>query len=93
MIGNNRYKVLHNLGSGATANVKLVEDISSKEQFACKIMKTNGNGKIAEETLADLDKEISIVSNIRHPHIVNVLGFGREIQNSQEILYILMENA
>ena len=47
MIGNNRYKVLHDLGSGATANVKLVEDISSKEQFACKIMKTNGNGKIA----------------------------------------------
>lgn len=79
MIGNNRYKVLHDLGSGATATVKLVEDMATGEQFACKIMKTQANGQIAPETISDLNKEISIVSKISHPNIVNVLGCGKEI--------------
>lgn len=43
--------------------------------------------------LEDLNKEITIVSNIQHPHIVNVVGAGRELKNNEEILYILMENA
>lgn len=37
--------------------------------------------------------EVSIVSKIHHTNMVNVIGFGREIHNSQDILYILMENA
>lgn len=44
MIGENRYKVLKDLGSGATADVKLVEDIYSKEHYACKIFKTDEQG-------------------------------------------------
>jgi serine/threonine protein kinase len=79
MIGENRYKVIKSLGSGATANVKLVEDIVSKQHFACKIMKTDEEGKIPKSVLEDLNKEITIASNIQHPHIVNVVGAGREV--------------
>ena len=78
MIGENRYKVIKSLGSGATANVKLVEDVVTKQQFACKIMKTDKDGKIPKSILEDLNKEITIVSNIQHPHIVNVVGAGRD---------------
>jgi hypothetical protein len=34
-----KYKILHDLGSGATADVKLVQDIHTNEKYACKIMK------------------------------------------------------
>ena len=35
----NTFKVVKDLGSGASANVKLVEHLKTGELFACKIMK------------------------------------------------------
>jgi hypothetical protein len=40
----NQFKVLKTLGSGVTATVKLVEDVNTGSQYACKIMKSGPNG-------------------------------------------------
>jgi serine/threonine protein kinase len=35
----NQFKVIKTLGSGATASVKLVQDVNSGKNYACKVMK------------------------------------------------------
>ena len=42
-------------------------------------MKTDEDGKIPQSVIDDLEKEISVISRCQHPHIVNVVGAGREI--------------
>jgi serine/threonine protein kinase len=56
-------------------------------------MKTDQMGNIPQSIIKDLEKEISIVQKIQHKNLASVVGFGREVQDSNEILYILMENA
>jgi len=34
----NKFRILNDLGAGATAEVKLVEDVTTGEQLACKLM-------------------------------------------------------
>jgi len=48
-----QYKVLGDLGSGATAEVKLVQDITTSVNYACKLIKTGPNG-ISEKILTDV---------------------------------------
>ena len=43
-----KFKIIKDLGSGAQANVKLVEKIKDGKRFAAKIMKTGEPGKIEE---------------------------------------------
>ena len=38
---NNEYKIVKPLGAGATAEVYLVEEVSSGLEFACKVFKNN----------------------------------------------------
>jgi len=49
----NQFTVLKTLGVGATAQVFLVEENQSKQQFACKVMKTGPNG-ISQQQLTDV---------------------------------------
>jgi hypothetical protein len=42
-------------------------------------MKTEESGRVSKQILYDLEKEMSIVANLQHPHIVEVVGMGREI--------------
>ena len=94
----NQFKVIADLGSGATAEVKLVEDITTKEKFACKIVKTGPNG-ISNTALADVQKEVTIMSSMKHPFIINTKAVGRgpfdkqDGSEPQEVLFILMELA
>ena len=90
---------MKHLGSGATADVKLVRDIQTNTQYACKILKSNQNGLIGDATLADLEKELSIVSKIDHPLIIkfHVVGRGPYQVDADSIpveaLFIVMEHA
>jgi len=94
----NQFRVLADLGAGATAEVKLVEDINTQEKFACKIIKTGANG-ISNAALADVQKEVTIMSSMKHPFIINTKAVGRgpydkqDGKEPQEILFILMEYA
>ena len=92
MIGN-RYKVKKSLGSGATAIVKLVEDIQTGKSYACKIMKTGKDGKVLKDTLQDIQKEAAITTQVHHPRMVNMIGTGLEKRGEREIYYIVMELA
>jgi serine/threonine protein kinase len=48
-----QFRVLADLGSGATAEVKLVQDVKTQEKFACKVIKTGTKG-ISAEALANV---------------------------------------
>ena len=68
----NRFKVVNDLGSGASADVKLVQDITSGAEYACKLFKMNKNGMIPKQLLSDTQKEVSILKGLRHRNIINV---------------------
>jgi serine/threonine protein kinase len=95
----NQFEVVGHLGSGATADVKLVRHITSGQEMACKIMKTDSSGQIPEAVLKDVEREVSLVSKMEHGNIVNVHAVGRgpyqksEHSVPREVLFVLMENA
>mmetsp|Transcript_26415 Transcript_26415/g.40324 ORF Transcript_26415/g.40324 Transcript_26415/m.40324 type:complete len:307 (-) Transcript_26415:432-1352(-) len=93
-----KYQVLKDLGSGATAEVKLVQEIQTQKQFACKIMKTDKAGNIPKQVLADVQKEVAIMSGMSHTNIINVSAVGQgpyaqEGKKTDDALFIVMENA
>jgi len=66
-----RFRVLSQLGCGGMASVYLCEDLALRSQAAVKILQS-----------ADLDlrrrflDEVTILANLRHPHLVQVLAVG-----------------
>jgi len=94
----NQFRVLADLGAGATAEVKLVQDIHTNDKFACKIIKTGPKG-ISGQALIDVQKEVTIMSSMKHPYIINNIAVGRGPYDKQdgttpsEVLFILMEYA
>jgi serine/threonine protein kinase len=93
-----QFKVLADLGSGATAEVKLVQDVKTQEKFACKVIKTGACG-ITATALTEVQKEVTIMSQLKHEFIVNTKAVGRGMYDKQdgsqpqEVLFILMEYA
>jgi len=75
----NKYRILRDLGAGATAKVKLVEDINTLQQLAVKIMKNGKTNKITQKLLADVQKEVTIAFDIKHENIIKVRAVGRGI--------------
>ena len=94
-----KFKVLNTLGSGATAEVKLVQDIATEQQFACKVFKNGPKGEITEKLLETVKKESTIACGIKHEYIVNVLAVGRGVYDKEdgstpeEVMYLLMDYA
>ena len=78
-----RFKVLGDLGVGATAEVKLVQDVKTNEKFACKVIKTGTNG-INGQLLAMVEKEVSIMSSLSHEHIINTKTAGKGLYDKQD---------
>jgi len=94
-----KYRIIKDLGSGATAEVKLVQEIASGKELACKIMKTDKNGHVPKSILADVQKEVAIMSGMSHKNIISVNAVGRGPykregeKKTEEVLFIVMENA
>jgi serine/threonine protein kinase len=93
-----QFRILGDLGVGATAEVKLVEDVYTGGKFACKVIKTGQKG-INGQLLADVQKEVTIMSMMKHKHIINTNAVGRGPYDKQdgsepkEVLFIVMELA
>ena len=79
-----RYKPLRNLGKGSFGEVVLVQDNKNHRCVAMKIM------KMPEESsaLARVNREIAILEQLNHPHIVTLFEVER---NSPGYLYLIMQ--
>lgn len=93
-----KFKVVANLGEGATAEVKLVQDVATGQKFACKIMRTGAGGITAAE-LKEVDKEIKMMTSLHHPHIISTKAVGRGPYDKQDgsaptdVLFMVLEFA
>ena len=66
----NKYKIIEKKGRGASANVYLAEDETTKKKYAIKVLKENN---------PSFESEIEIlkkVSTLENPYIVNLINFG-----------------
>ena len=71
-----KFKVLKNLDSGMTSEVKLVEDIESGNKFACKVFK----GGVSEEIQKAVKEEIKIMEMLEHD---NIIGYVKAETDTQ----------
>ena len=62
-----KYKLLSKLGSGATSEVYLGEDLNSNEKLAIKILKLDTKA---------YEKETEMLSNLHHKNILNLISKG-----------------
>ena len=69
----NRFEICKHLGSGATAEVMLVKDITNGQFMAAKIMKIDNCDDLPETALA----EAIVGQKLNHPFILKNLGFGK----------------
>lgn len=84
-----KYIRLSKLGSGGTANVYLVRDMKTNEEYAAKVLKSEN---------VDFEKEVNILKLINHPNIINIKGggIGSIVKNcvpGPNVQYIILELA
>eukprot|EP00002_Diphylleia_rotans_P012236 TRINITY_DN2395_c0_g1_i1.p1 TRINITY_DN2395_c0_g1~~TRINITY_DN2395_c0_g1_i1.p1 ORF type:complete len:324 (+),score=82.00 TRINITY_DN2395_c0_g1_i1:54-1025(+) len=80
-----KYEVLEKLGSGSFAVVKAVREKATGQKYALKIV----NKKSADADMESLEREMQIMTLIKHPNIVQL----KEIYESPAKLFIVMEFA
>lgn len=66
----NKYHLLHTLGSGVTSKVKLAKKLDTGVHCAVKIH-TNPS----QNDIESLSKEIEILQNIPHKNLINLIDF------------------
>ena len=89
---NEKYLIKEKLGSGGQANVFLVLDKDTNEEYAAKVLKKESNA---------LDIEINILNTFKqynNPYIINIIenGEGVIIRKNREAMirkYCILENA
>ena len=84
---NNRYRVLKELGRGATGIVYLVQDMI-REQKECVLKILNNSVNKDDLIIAQLRQEFSILSAIHHPNLVNVYDLNR-IAGTQKYFFTM----
>jgi serine/threonine protein kinase len=70
-----RYRILEELGSGATARVYRTEDLVSKSEVALKLLSRKVTLRLGRERFL---RELFITSDLSHPNIVRVIDCGRD---------------
>ena len=89
---NNRYKIIEKKGRGASSIVYLAEDLTTKKQYAVKILK---------EMSSSFKNEIQMlekVSSLHNPYIVNLIEYGEGpvkigLKSPQNQQYFVLEYA
>ena len=71
---NNRYQLLHQIGSGGMADIYLAQDTLLERQVAIKIMKQDFSR--SDEFQKRFVLEAKAAANLFHPNIVTVFDFG-----------------
>lgn len=89
VIIDDKYIRLSKLGSGGTANVYLVRDLKTNEEYAAKVLKSES---------VNFEKEMNILRLINHPNIINIKegGVGNIVKNcipGPQVQYIILELA
>lgn len=65
--------VLRGLGKGATAKVKAVQDPTTQQVFAAKILKNQGEA-LSARFREVVQNEMSSLNRIQHPNVVNLIN-------------------
>ncbi len=68
-----RYRIVRELGHGATATVYLADDVRHDRQVAIKILRPDLTQTLAGERFL---REIAIAAQLQHPHILPLLDSG-----------------
>ncbi|HUP63285.1 MAG TPA: serine/threonine-protein kinase [Thermoanaerobaculia bacterium] len=68
-----RYRVLHHLGGGGSAEVYLAEDSLMRRKVALKVLKRRD---AEEQQVRHFEREVRTASMLNHPNIVTVLDVG-----------------
>ena len=74
---NNKYLILNKLGEGMTAKVFLARDIETRQEVAIKFLLKSHLGS-NRDRVADFRREISILSELEHEGIVNMIESGED---------------
>ncbi len=62
-----RYKILHEVGSGGMATVYLAQDLKHKRKVAVKVLRPELSAMLGAERFV---QEIETTANLQHPHIL-----------------------
>jgi eukaryotic-like serine/threonine-protein kinase len=65
-----RYMIVKELGQGSSASVYKAESMSISRRFAIKLIAT-GRGRLAEQIVGRLNREVEALGRLRNPHIVS----------------------
>lgn len=84
------YKCIRTIGNGSTSIVILVEEENSGKFYSAKVMSSNYIQK--HKLASSIEKEISVLKSIDHPHIIKMKEYF-EIQNEaqQDFIIIIMD--
>ena len=89
---NNRYRVLHSLGSGSTGEVYLVEDnFNNRQEVILKLLHAYAYPATldAQNAPQSFDFEARAVAQLRHPNILPLLDYGQETIDGNIVPYIV----
>ncbi len=91
---NDRYRILHPLGSGAMGEVYLVEDTRLHRQVAIKVVRAEAtaspNSRAAREAARLFQREARAIAQLNHPNILPLFDFGEENLNNATFTYMVM---
>ncbi len=89
-----RYRIVRFIRKGGMSEIYLAEDTRMPRQVAVKILQ-NGATLYPDETAAQeasrlFQREMGIVSNLYHPHILQLYDFGEETVSGTSFTYMVM---
>jgi serine/threonine protein kinase len=89
-----RYKVSQMLGSGAMGEVYLAEDSRIRRQVAIKVVRSQlalyPDAKNDGQAARLFEREMKIISQLDHPHILPLYDYGEVEVNETTITYMVM---
>ena len=89
LVLNKKYKIMKFLGSGATADTYLAEEIDTHKKFAIKIYR-DWVLKLPNE-FDRITRVVDTMRNIDYPNIMAVIGYNAHREGELSLVYLLME--
>src|SRR5258707_1927292 len=84
-----QYELLSRINSGGMGTVYLARETTSGREVAVKVMNAHliENDKRRKEFVRRFEREARVAASLKHPHIVEVLDFGRQ----EQTLYLVLQ--
>jgi len=83
-------ETVRTVGRGSYGQVDLLYDKKSKELVAKKVFSPTGNQEIIKEGIIEAQREIKLLTKLRHKHIVRILGI---VEEKDKNIAIILEYA